>query len=278
MIGPAAIERLLAEDVPSGDLTTTALGIGDRPARMAFRARDAMVPAGLDIAARLVAAAGGTAELHGRDGAPAASGDLLLTATGPASALHLAWKSAQTLVEIASGIASATAAVAQAAAAVDASVRVACTRKTVPGARLLSQLAVRAGGGILHRHGLSETILIFAEHRAFLPDLDFAGLAARLRAAEPEKTIAVEVHDVDAAIAAAAAGFDTVQLEKFAPEAVAAVAAAYKGLARAPLIAATGGISPDNAAAYVAAGAGLLVTSWPYTARPRDVAVTLGPA
>ncbi|MBT9288534.1 ModD protein [Prosthecodimorpha staleyi] len=278
MIALAAIERLLAEDAPSGDLTTTALGIGDAPARMAFRARDAMVPAGLDIAVRLVQAAGGTARLHGRDGTPAKPGDLLLTASGTAAALHRAWKSAQTLVEIASGIASATAAVAQAAAAVDPKVRVACTRKTVPGARFLSQLAVRAGGGILHRHGLSETILVFAEHRAFLPDLDLAGLAARLRAAEPEKSIAVEVHDVDAAIAAAAAGFDTVQLEKFAPEAVAAVAAAYAGLARAPLIAAAGGISPDNAAAYVAAGAGLLVTSWPYTARPRDVAVTLGPA
>jgi molybdenum transport protein len=44
------------------------------------------------------------------------------------------------------------------------------------------------------------------------------------------------------------------------------------------LIAAAGGIHPGNAGDYVRAGVGLIVTSWPYTQPPRDVAVTLGPA
>jgi molybdenum transport protein len=219
---------------PLGDLTTTALGIGDRPAQMAFRARDAMVPAGLDIAARLVAAAGGTAELHGRDGAPAAPGDLLLTATGSAGALHRAWKSAQTLVEIASGIASATAAVAQAAAAVDPKVRVACTRKTVPGARSCHSGGAPAGSctgtGCRNHSDLRRA-------RASCP-IRFASAAAQAAGGEDNRRRGAQYRR---AIAAAAADFTRCS-SRNSPRAVAAVAAAYRGHGAA--IATTGGISP----------------------------------
>lgn len=288
MISTIEIERLIAEDAPSGDLTTDALGIGDAWARMLFRARGDMVPAGLAIAARIIAVAGGEARLAAVDGTPVEAGSLLIDAAGSARSLHTAWKCAQTLVEAASGIATATAAVVAAARMVDPGVRVACTRKTFPGGRLLSQIAVRAGGGILHRHGLSETILVFAEHRAFLGQLGFVDIARHLRRTQPEKAIGIEVGTVAEAIAAAEAGFDTLQLEKFTPADVAAVAEAIGRLAgensaagmpvRVPVVAAAGGISPDNAGDYVRAGARLIVTSWPYSGRPRDVAVTLQPA
>lgn len=274
MIALADIERLLAEDVPAGDLTTEVLGIGDRPGRMTFSARGAMAAAGVTIAGRILAAAGAEVALAAADGAALAPGAPLLAATGPASALHRGWKVSQTLVEILSGIATAARAVCDAAAAADPAVRVACTRKTVPGARGLSQIAVRAGGAILHRHGLSETILVFPEHRAFLGGEDLPAIAARLRRAAPEKRLAIEVGDPDEARRAIEAGFDVVQLEKFAPADVALVAAAAPA---GVLVAAAGGIDPTNAAAYVRAGAGLLVTSWPYTARPADVKVVLGP-
>ncbi|WP_407051843.1 ModD protein [Methyloraptor flagellatus] len=277
MISASDIERLIAEDVPSGDLTTEALGIARCPARMIFMARRTMVAAGIDVAVRILNAAGGEANAIVVDGFRATPGTPLLDAQGSAGALHRSWKVAQTLIEIASGIATATGEVLDAARAAYPAARVACTRKTMPGARLLSQLAVRAGGGILHRHGLSETILVFAEHRAFLPDLTLAEIATRLRIEQPEKTLAIEVGDVTEAIAAAEAGFDTIQLEKFTPGEVETVATAFATAGLTATIAAAGGISPENAGSYVRAGAKLLVTSWPYTARPRDVAVTLGP-
>jgi molybdenum transport protein len=126
----------------------------------------------------------------------------------------------------------------------------------------------------MHRLGLSETLLVFAEHRLFLtegPDQTIQ----RLRRTQPEKKIVVEVASLEEASVWADAGADVLQLEKFTPEAVAVCRFALekRAHARRPLLAAAGGIRADNAAAYVAAGADFLVTSSPYTAPPRDVQV-----
>ena len=83
---------------------------------------------------------------------------------------------------------------------------------------------------------------------------------ARHRGRAPEAREAIE------------AGFDVIQLEKFPVAAVAEVAAIARGRASPPLIAAEGGVNP---AEYVRAGAGLIVTSAPYAAAPRDVCVTI---
>lgn len=269
------IERLIAEDVPAGDLTTETLAIADRPARMTFKARGAMTVAGVEVAAQIVRACGADVLSHLNSGARREAGDMLLIAEGRAVALHKAWKASQTLTEILSGIATAARAVVDAVEAVNPDVRVACTRKTFPGARRLSQIAVRAGGAILHRNGLSETILVFPEHRAFLNGEPFSAIAKRLKRGAPEKKIVIEVVSLDEAREAIEAGFDAIQLEKFDLDGVAHAAAMAAKTEKPPLVIAAGGINPDNAAAYVRAGAGLIVTSWPYTARPADVKVIL---
>lgn len=73
------------------------------------------------------------------------------------------------------------------------------------------------------------------------------------------------------------AGFDVVQAEKFSPAEVARLLHKLDTIAQRPLIAAAGGVTIDNAAAYARAGADILVTSMPYFARPRDVAVSISP-
>jgi molybdenum transport protein len=260
---------LLADDVPYGDLTTRTLGIGTQPAQLTFAARQSMTVAATEEALRLLELAGASASLAAPSGTALQAGDLILQAQGTAAQLHSGWKAAQTLVEWASGIATATAAIVAAAGGV----AVACTRKTVPGTKALSVQAVLAGGGVMHRLGLSETLLLFAEHRLFL-DEPPAHTLARLRRQQPEKKIVVEVAMVEEAALWAAAGADVLQLEKFTPEAVAACRRAIAPLAARPLLAAAGGVRADNAAAYVAAGADFLVTSAPYTAPPKDVQVT----
>ena len=277
-VAPSLVERLLAEDVPGTDLTTEALGISALQGRMEFRARGAMTVAGIDIAAALISHAGAEASLSIPPGGRAGAGDLLLTAEGPAAALHLSWKAAQTLTEILSGIATATRALVDAVEAASPHVKVACSRKTVPLTRQLSAMAIRAGGAIAHRLGLSETILVFAEHRVFLPDVSLKDLAARLRREVPEKKRGIEVATVAEACEAVEAGFEIVQLEKMLPAEVSAVARFARASSASTLIAAAGGVTPANAGAYVEAGAGLIVSSWPYTARPADVAVSIAPA
>ncbi len=274
----STIERLLAEDAPHGDLTTLSLGLAGLPGAMEFRAREAMTVAGSDVAADMIALAGAEASAVLAPGARAEAGALILTAKGPAAALHGSWKAAQTLVEILSGIATAARALVDAVEAANPDVRVACTRKTVPGARRLSMMAIRAGGAIPHRLGLSETILVFAEHRAFMPGVSCAEIAARLRREAPEKKLAIEVTAVAEAREAIEAAFEIIQLEKMTPADVAAVAQLARGARHRVLVAAAGGVTPDNAGAYVRAGAGLIVSSWPYTARPADVSVTIRPA
>ena len=262
------LARLLGDDVPNGDLTTETAGIGAKAARLEFRARQDMVVCAIEEAARLFTLSGAKVDLHVHSGQRAGKNDLLLEAQGTAQMLHRAWKTAQVLVEWASGISTATAAIVNAAAPV----AVACTRKNVPGTKALSVKAVRAGGATMHRLGLSESLLLFAEHRLYLDETP-ASTAARFKRAEPEKKLVVEVASIEEALVWANAGAEVLQLEKFTPEAVAACRSALQSAGLGTLLAAAGGIHADNAAAYVRAGADLLVTSAPYTAPPKDVQV-----
>jgi molybdenum transport protein len=278
MLPPAShseLERLLAEDVPHGDLTTDILGIGECEGEMIFAARDQMVLAEAESAAALLGLAGCRVALQAHSGEQLSKGSGILVASGPAAALLRGWKIAQTMIEIWSGVATTARAIVDTAKAVSPDVVVACTRKTSPGTKSFAVRAVRAGGAVIHRLGLSESVLVFPEHRAFLGSEPLAEIAKRLRRAAPEKKLVIEVTSVADGAAAATAGFDVIQAEKFSPEQVAQLAAALDREPRRALVAAAGGITVENAAAYAGAGADVLVTSSPYLAKPRDVQVSI---
>jgi molybdenum transport protein len=266
----AGLARLLADDVPFEDITTRALAIGSLAGRLEFHARRAMIVCGGEEAARLFALVGATPRLLVPSGGQVEEGACLLQASGTATCLHRAWKTAQVLMETLSGIASATAALVFAAEPLP----VACTRKTLPGTKALCLKAVRAGGATVHRLGLSDSVLVFPEHRLFLDEPPERTIA-RLRRAEPERKLVVEVTSATEALAWAQAGADVLQLEKFTPAAVTEVRALLDAQVgnRRPLLAAAGGVRADNAAAYAAAGADVLVSSAPFAAPPADIQV-----
>lgn len=274
IITDAELDRFLAEDVPYGDLTTDALGIGDAPGRMVFRARQAMVVSSTEEAARLIGRTGAAVCEVLPSGRRAEPGETLLVAEGGAGALLASWKVAQTLVEAASGMATGARALVDAARAIRPDVVVACTRKAFPGTRAVAVKAIQSGGAVPHRLGLSETVLVFPEHRAFLT-APFAVTLAKLQAVCPEKKLVVEVNTVDQAEEAALAGAHVVQLEKFSPGDVAKVVARLAEMTPMVRVAAAGGVIAANAADYARAGAHVLVTSSPYLAPPMDVAVTI---
>ncbi|NTV70371.1 MAG: ModD protein [Azonexaceae bacterium] len=267
--------RLLDEDVPCGDATTFALGIGDQPGRLVFRARQAMVVCASEEARRM-------GELHGlrcvgnmvASGSRLAAGETILTLEGHAAGLHTVWKTAQTFMEYLSGIASSTADIVAAARAENPDIGIACTRKNFPGTKAAAIKAIMAGGASPHRLSLSETLLVFAEHRCFLGNEAPKDTVRRLRRAWPERAIVVEVGDEAEALRWQEAGADILQLEKMPVATVNRI----KGLilkSASTRIAAAGGINSANAGDYARAGADILVTSAPYFAPPRDVAVTL---
>jgi molybdenum transport protein len=139
-------------------------------------------------------------------------------------------------------------------------ITVACTRKNVPGTKCFAVAAVKAGGAVMHRLGLSETVLVFPEHCAFLGEQSLAGAVERLRRAAPEKRLVI-------------------QAEKFAPVEISSLVARMASMgsvrSRPVLVAAAGGINAANVAAYAQAGADVVVTSSPNLARPRDVQVRI---
>lgn len=279
VVSRSELEALLADDVPYGDLTTDALGIGAATGTMRFTARDAMVLALAEDAAAMIELVGCRVELFAGSGNVLEPGSPILTAHGPAAALLRSWKVAQTLIEIWSGVATDARAIVAAATAVAPNIAVACTRKNVPGTKRFAVAAVKAGGAIMHRLGLSETVLVFPEHRAFLGKEPFVGLVERLRRVAPEKRLVVEVDTLEAAIVAASVGFDVIQAEKFTPAQVALLVARMAAIGRSrPVVAVAGGIHAGNVAAYAQAGADVVVTSSPYLARPRDVQVWIGPS
>jgi molybdenum transport protein len=271
----AEIDRFISEDLPYGDLSTHALGIGPLPGIMTMRAGAEMVISNSEEAARVIERLGGQVTVALTSGAHARTGDLVLTATGTADALLAGWKIAQTLMEYASGIATAARRIVDAARSTNPSVVVACTRKTFPGTKSVAIKSILAGGATPHRLGLSETILVFPEHRAFLAGQPLATTIAGLHRNFPERKIVVEVTSLTEAEEAIAAGADIVQLEKFSPDAVRHVS----DLPRPGdvYIAAAGGVTDKNAKDYATAGAHILVSSAPYSAPPLDIKVTIEP-
>lgn len=267
------IERLIREDAPYGDLTTHSLGIAGRAVETTFTARVDMQVSGIEEALAIFEVLGARGECQVSSGTHVPAGTGLLRVHGSARALFIGWKVAQTLVEWSSGVSTAVAAILAAARSASPEVMVACTRKTIPFSRSLSVKAVRSGGGVMHRLGLSDSILLFPEHSRFA-DGTLPQQLTRLRRAAPERAIAAEVTTVADALAVAP-HVDVLQLEKMTPAQVAEIARHLaESTARPPVLAAAGGIHAGNAQEYAAAGAGLLVTSWPYQAPPRDVQVS----
>jgi len=272
-LGDEALREMLAEDVPFGDLTTASLGIGQRAACMVMRARGDMCLCGTEEAARLIELAGGHVVGYRPSGVLLEAGEELLRAEGPLGTLQVAWKTSQTLMEYLSGISSCAADIIRVLREAGFDLSLACTRKNFPGTRSLSAKAVRAGGAVAHRMGLSETLLVFPDHRVFVDKAEIPSMFARIHRQLPEKKLVAEVASLDEAIWLAESGADVLQLERFAPEALAECKAALAARSLTALVAPAGGVNGANAVAYARAGADFLVSSAPYFASPRDVSV-----
>lgn len=275
-IPESELDGYLLEDAPYGDLTTELLGIGHMFGRIAYRTRHRTVLSSTEEAARLLAKTGCEVKTCLPSGNEVDAGVVFLEACGSASSLHTAWKPALNLLEYASGIATRTRAIVVKAREVNPRVSVVSTRKVFPGTKRMATKAVLAGGGYPHRLGLSETVLIFAQHVAFLGGLDDClAKIPEYRLTLAEKKISVEVTTVDEGLRAAQAGADIVQADKMDVERLAEMVRQIRASGCETTIAAAGGITADNASVYAATGVDLLVTSSMYWGKPADIEVTI---
>jgi molybdenum transport protein len=276
LISTPRLEAMLREDAPYGDLTTQALGIGEARGQAVLRAGATMTLCCAEEAEALFRLAGST-DVHrvAASGALLEEGGTILTAEGPAGALHQAAKVAQALMEVASGVSSRAARIRAEARTARPDIVVACTRRHLPGIKDIMLKAVMTSGCVPHRLGLSDSVVVLAQHRAFLGREPAHRWVSRMRAAQPGRKLMVEAESVDEAVLLAHAGIDSLQCDKLTPEQFAEVARALAGHSTRPLLAAAGGIDESNAAAYAAAGADMLITSAPFSAVPLPVKVSM---
>ncbi len=258
MVEPVVRAALLEDLGRAGDLTTDAIVPPTARARTALVARQRGVVAGLGAASMAFRLVDPSIEIaiERPDGTPLAPGDRIATIAGPARGMLTAERVALNFLGHLSGVASGAATLVEAVRGHKA--RICCTRKTIPGLRALQKYAVRVGGGMNHRFGLDDGVLIKDNHVAVAGGIRPAILAARRGVGHLVK-IEVEVDTLDQLEEALATGVDAVLLDNMTPDQLATAVRMIDGRALAE---ASGRITPQTAPAIAASGVDLISAGW----------------
>ncbi len=208
----ALLERALAEDLGTGDVTSAAVLPASLRVHAAIEAREPLVVCGLEVAAAAFACVDPRVrlELLAADGDLVAAASDLARIEGPARSVLAAERTALNFLGRLCGVASWTRRFVEAVAGTRA--RIVDTRKTLPGWRVLDKYAVATGGGTNHRFGLYDALLIKDNHIAAAGGVGAAVKAARAGAA-PHLALQVEVESAAQAEEAIAAGADLLLLD-----------------------------------------------------------------
>jgi nicotinate-nucleotide pyrophosphorylase (carboxylating) len=263
----------LAEDLgASGDVTTEAVVSVARGAKATFVAREAMVIAGLPVAAEVFRQLDGAVAFTplAKDGESVPAGAIVATAVGPARALLQGERTALNFLQRMSGIATATRAAVAEVAGTNAVIL--DTRKTAPGLRALDKYAVATGGGQNHRHGLYDAAMIKDTHLGAADSLKTA-IGACLAAGLRPEAITAEVSCVEELDEAIAAGAGRALLDNMTLASLAACVRRGKGKI---VLEASGGLRPGTLRAVAETGVDCLSLGYlTHSVRAADLAMDL---
>ena len=273
---PLALPRLLVERAvlaaldedlsTAGDITTDAIIPADATATAAIVAREAGVVAGLDLAEAAFKALDPDIRFTRivADGGGIAAGGKIATVSGKTRAILSAERTALNFLGRLSGIATLTASYVKAVEGTGA--RIACTRKTTPGLRALEKYAVRAGGGVNHRFGLYDAVLVKDNHIAAAGGI--AGALARLKSrAGHSVRIEVEVDTLDQLAEALKFPIDAVLLDNMD---AATLREAVKRVAGRAVTEASGGVTLENVREIASTGVDV-ISAGALTHSPRNL-------
>jgi len=263
----------LSEDLGYGDITSDALIPESLMAEARLFFKEPGVAAGLEEAAAVFTLLGCDVMSHVHDGARVEAKKILLRIEGPARALLAGERVALNIVSHMSGIATTTATILEDARKHNPGVRVAATRKTLPGLKNLEKKAVELGGGDTHRLRLDDCVLIKDNHLELFPNITEAIHQARERVSFTKK-IECEVRSAAQAEEAARAGADIIMLDNMNPTQIRETLEALRGkdLRKGRLFEASGGINTVNAAEYAASGVDVIsLGSLTHSAKALDV-------
>ncbi|RII29380.1 MAG: nicotinate-nucleotide diphosphorylase (carboxylating) [Geobacter sp.] len=266
------IEHALLEDIHTGDITTQAVVPEKREASARLIAKEELVLAGLFAAERVFKRLNGevvfTACLP--EGARVAKGDILATVQGNAADLLMGERVALNLLQRLSGIATLTA--CYVAAVQGTKVRIVDTRKTTPGLREVEKYAVRMGGGINHRTGLYDGILIKENHIAAAGGITQA--VSRARAFIPHTLkIEIEIETLEQLDEALASRAEIIMLDNMS---LADMRSAVNTIAGRALVEASGGVNLESVRAIADTGVDIIsVGALTHSPRAMDISMLL---
>ena len=257
------IDRALAEDVGAGDVTTEATVAADARARATIVQKAPGVIYGLEVAAGVFTRLDPEAAVErGPEGQWRDAGAQVLAIEGSARALLTGERTALNFLGRLSGVATLTARVVRAVAEAGGDARILDTRKTTPGLRALEKAAVAAGGGVNHRFGLWDAVLIKENHIAAAGGITEAvrranaATSQRPRPRPPLRTrfggwdgvpIEVEVRNPAEIDEALAAGAPMLLLDNMTPE---EIRAAVEQVAGRATLEVSGAVTPDTVLVY----------------------------
>lgn len=239
------LKAALAEDIGTGDVTSLATIPAAATAHFTMNARQEMVACGLVFLPEVFAMIAPLVAVHVcvEEGKKVAAGTPLATLSGSARSLLAGERVALNLVQQLSGVATLTRQYVDAVVGTNA--KILDTRKTVPGMRAAQKYAVTCGGGVNHRMGLYDAVLIKDNHIAVAGGVGTAVRAARRY--DSSKTIEVECDTLTQLAEALAAGADIVLLDNMSnaqlAEAVAKVRAHNAATGQAVRTEASGNVS-----------------------------------
>jgi nicotinate-nucleotide pyrophosphorylase (carboxylating) len=261
----ALIALALAEDLDGdSDITSQSIVPADLMAKATLVVKHSGVLAGLPIFARVfeLVDASTNINLIAKEGSRVTSLPYVAAEiNGKARSLLLAERTALNIIQRLSGIATVTDRYASLAA--QKNIAILDTRKTTPGLRALEKYAVRVGGGVNHRYGLFDAILIKDNHVSVAGSV--AEAIRRSRQIQPAKPVQVEVTDIPQLHEAISAGAEKIMLDNMTPAMVAKAVAIIRGAdlrhnnqnkssKRETFIEVSGGINLDTLPDYLIEG------------------------
>ncbi len=240
----------LREDIGSGDITSRSTISPGARARASFKAKQPLVVAGIPVVQEIVRLVDPAIEFKilAGEGASITAGTALAEFHGTARAILTAERTSLNLLQRMCGIATLTRQYVECVAGTRA--RIVDTRKTAPGLRVLDKYAVACGGGMNHRMGLFDGVLIKNNHIAFHPSVADAIGRARKNLGHLVK-IEAEVRNLNELKNALAAGADVILLDNFTPGDTQRAVEVVGG--RVPLES-SGGITLTNVRSFAEAG------------------------
>ncbi|MCX7922448.1 MAG: carboxylating nicotinate-nucleotide diphosphorylase [Clostridia bacterium] len=244
----------LREDMPMGDITTDNLISSTTVSKAKFIAKDAGIIAGLDIAERVFKLLDGEIKFkkYVEDGALVNKGDTIAEVEGNSRVLLKSERTALNLLQRLSGIATKTYSFCEKVK--DLPVKIADTRKTTPGLRVLEKYAVKIGGGSNHRFSLSDGVLIKDNHIKAAGGIKNAVEASRKNIPHTAK-IEVETESLEQVKEALECGADIIMLDNMSLE---MMREAVDIISKRALVEASGNVSIDTVTDIASTGVDII--------------------